>query len=933
MASGTRLARLKKLEDVNASKNKSRKLGKVPDKSSLNKKLEITEKIQESPLKKSVRAEIIESLTSANSKKHARPIVYKSRKEDGSIGPSSNSDKANKGASQPTKKRKEDGRGVSSSTENSTVSARPQKKNRNGEAKNIDLGANATKSEDNGKKTIRKHFHVGTYRKFVRRQASKCGNQGPDISKEKDDRDQDNKRCDALDKEDSVAETIKPLDKEDLKKTEQLTSDLDSASRCDGVYEDNETKFSVSKNRKRILSDILKEPSGKKTPGQDQCAVNIESPTSIREEEPGASVSGAHYEACPEGNRNIDSEQCTTHSQTASDLISNTCLVCKQPGQLMCCFGKGCQRSYHLSCLEPFFPGAWLCNFCVKRKVDSVYSVFEGIESVWDIDEGVQSGKHYFVKYKGLSHAHNRWISESQVLHDAPSLLAKFRKKYLREKVTKWNRKWTEPERLLHKRLVVLPESSDECTSGSVTESSNCCTEWFVKWKGLDYDQATWELQNSPVLCSSDAAKLIENYELRCELARRNSDPQRVEMALRIKKEPFFRLTGLPDGCPSVLSDDLLGSLNCLREFWHRSVNAVLIDDQERLTKSIVFLLSLQCHACRPSLIITTSGSLPLWHAEFVRLAPYLNVVMYQGDKDVRKMIMNLEFYEESGSLMFQVLLAENCALMEDFRDITCIGWEAVVIDKCEKSKISRYLEQLRSLNTYFKLLLFNGQLKDNISEYHFLLSLLGTGGTSDNGFTSLKADTKEALGALATVKEKLARHIAYECKADSSSFVEYWVPAPFSNVQLEQFCSTFISNSSVLRSNSRSDVVGALHNILITSRKCCDHPYLVDGELRGLLTKGLQATDFLNAEVRASGKLFLLDKILQEMRSRELRVVILFQSLGGHGKISLGDILDDFLQQRFGVDSYERIESGLVRTKKLASLNMFNSKEGENKY
>lgn len=37
---------------------------------------------------------------------------------------------------------------------------------------------------------------------------------------------------------------------------------------------------------------------------------------------------------------------------------------------------------------------------------------------------------------------------------------------------------------------------------------------------------------------------------------------------------------------------------------------------------------------------------------------------------------------------------------------------------------------------------------------------------------------------------------------------------------------------------------------------------------------------------------------------------------------------MDDFLRQRFGPDSYERVDSGLLVSKKQASLNMFNSKE-----
>ncbi|PKU83925.1 uncharacterized protein LOC110102857 isoform X2 [Dendrobium catenatum] len=946
MASGTRLARLKMLEDDDVSKHKTRRLDKL-NASPIQKKVGSTlKKVPETPLRRSVRTERVESSSSsANSKKHASPIISKNKKMDESIGPSSTSDKVKKSTSPQTMKRKDVGRTVSSSAENFVVSASPQNKKRKVNVNNTVLGTNDTKGQDRDKKTIRKHLHVQTYKKLLKGQANKCGSRGvgdlclqensplraflsdlgSNVSKTQEVG--DGKR-NVHGEGDSGAETVEPLEREDLKNTELLDSNLDTHPLCDEANQNNETKSSRFKYQKRILHDTLVESSVKEVPHHESYTMNIESSSPIIVE-PRVSDSEVRYDDCTGNNSNIDSKECSAHSQTAVDLIPNICLVCKLSGELMSCFGKGCKRSYHLSCLDRPLPGAWLCKFCVKKKLESgVYSVSEGIESVWDIDEGVQSGKLYFVKYKGFSHSHNRWISESQLLHDAPSLLAKFRKKGLKEKVMKWRKEWAELERLLEKRLVVLPETSDEYTSGPAMETSNSCIEWFVKWKGLEYDQATWELEKSLLSGSSEAARLVEEYGHRRDHAKRLHDPLRREKVLRVKKDSFYKLTKLPDGCPTELGNDHLGSLNRLREFWHKSVNAVLIDDQERFTKSVLFALSLQCYAYQPCLVITTSDSLPLWQAEFGRLAPSLNVVTYEGDKGVRKMIRNTEFYEESGCLMFQVLLADHEAINEDLGDINCIDWEVVIIDKCQNPKMFRFLEQLKSLNADFKLLLFNGQMKDSLSEYCILLSFLSSGGTVDDCLADLKADTNEAHGALATVKEKFAHHIAYERKADSSNFVEYWVPVPLSNVQLEQYCATLISNSNVLRSNSRSDVVGALHSILITTRKCCDHPYLVDLELRGLLTKGLQTVEFLNAEVRASGKLFLLDKILQEMKTRGLRVVILFQSLGGPGKISLGDILDDFLQQRFGVDSYERIESGLILTKKVAAMKMFNNRE-----
>ncbi|XP_037443170.1 uncharacterized protein LOC119311615 isoform X3 [Triticum dicoccoides] len=170
----------------------------------------------------------------------------------------------------------------------------------------------------------------------------------------------------------------------------------------------------------------------------------------------------------------------------------------------------------------------------------------------------------------------------------------------------------------------------------------------------------------------------------------------------------------------------------------------------------------------------------------------------------------------------------------------------------------------------------------------------------------------------------ELALHVAMGQKVDSSKFVEYWVPARLSRVQLEVYCYTLLSNSPALRSHSKTDSVGALRNILVSLQKCCDHPYLVDKTLHLLLTKGHPVTDILDIGVCASGKLLLLDKMLQEIWKKGQRVLILSQSCGGADN-PMGDILDDFVHQRFGFESYERVECGLNVRKKQGAMSMFN--------
>jgi SNF2 family DNA or RNA helicase len=78
---------------------------------------------------------------------------------------------------------------------------------------------------------------------------------------------------------------------------------------------------------------------------------------------------------------------------------------------------------------------------------------------------------------------------------------------------------------------------------------------------------------------------------------------------------------------------------------------------QERIVKVIALMLSLQPDVHQPFLIISTSAALYSWDHEFLRLAPSLYVVVYNGNKDMRKSIRTLEFYEDSGCLLFQVLI------------------------------------------------------------------------------------------------------------------------------------------------------------------------------------------------------------------------------------------------------------------------------------
>ncbi|KAI3461416.1 hypothetical protein Pfo_018079 [Paulownia fortunei] len=338
----------------------------------------------------------------------------------------------------------------------------------------------------------------------------------------------------------------------------------------------------------------------------------------------------------------------------------------------------------------------------------------------------------------------------------------------------------------------------------------------------------------------------------------------------------------------------------------------------------ILFIRSMS-EICRPFLIVTALSSLSQWEAEFARLVPSVDVVVYSGNRDTRKGIRASEFYDEGGRVMLQVLLSSAEAVFEDLDRLRSIKWEAIVIDEYQYSGIANDFEQIKMLTTDSRILLVSGQIKDTTSEYLKILSLLESHGDLDK-LRGLNSETNDNLCKL---KDRLSRFIACGSTSQVSKFHEYWVPVEISKYQLEQYCATLLSNSIPLRSCSRNDRVGALRDILLTARKCCDHPYLLDSSVQEhLIAEQRPAAELLDIGIKASGKLQLLDRMLTEIKTRGLQVLVLFQLIIGSGGASTGDILDDFLRQRFGQNAYERVDVGVIPSKKQAAVNRFNKKE-----
>lgn len=58
------------------------------------------------------------------------------------------------------------------------------------------------------------------------------------------------------------------------------------------------------------------------------------------------------------------------------------------------------------------------------------------------------------------------------------------------------------------------------------------------------------------------------------------------------------------------------------------------------------------------------------------------------------------------------MLLISYILFLQDLEVLECMGWEAVIIDECQRPRISTHYAEYRMLVTDLRLLLFSGQMK-----------------------------------------------------------------------------------------------------------------------------------------------------------------------------------------------------------------------------
>ncbi|XP_030647439.1 chromodomain-helicase-DNA-binding protein 1-like [Chanos chanos] len=302
-----------------------------------------------------------------------------------------------------------------------------------------------------------------------------------------------------------------------------------------------------------------------------------------------------------------------------------------------------------------------------------------------------------------------------------------------------------------------------------------------------------------------------------------------------------------------------------------------------------------------PFLILSPLSVLENWREEMERICPSLSVLCYSGDKE-RRAELQRDLLEDKN---FHVLLTTYEMCLKDAKFLRRWKWKILVVDEAHRLKNQNSLlyQTLSEFSLGFRVLLTGTPIQNDLREVYSLLSFIQPSvfpGHQTDEFVCAYANvqTQSALAAELhrVLQPFLLRRVKAEVAAELPKKTELVVYHGMSALQKKYYKAILMRDLDAFGNDQGSQT--RLLNILMQLRKCVNHPYLFDG---------VEPEPFEIGEhlVEASGKLLLLDHMLEYLKDGGHRVLLFSQMT------RMLDILQDYLEYR-GY-SYERLD-GSVR-------------------
>ncbi|KAJ1973907.1 hypothetical protein H4R35_003873, partial [Dimargaris xerosporica] len=533
--------------------------------------------------------------------------------------------------------------------------------------------------------------------------------------------------------------------------------------------------------------------------------------------------------------------------------------------------------------------------------------------------------EQFLIKYKHTSYLHVEWVArdviESEHLgkHRVKKFLAQ-----LQALTTQWSDEPFNPSYTQVDRVIDEGELFDPAT-----ETNEVFV--LVKWCAQPYDDATWE--KIDIVREMDPEKLAEFHERRLP-----PNPTRSHTQPRPPRNQFQQLTESPKfKYDNTLRSYQLEGLNWLLFCWFNRQSCIMADEMGlgKTVQSVSFLNQIhQAYGIHgPFLVVAPLSTVPHWEREF-RNWTHLNVLVYHGSVTARNLIVETEYYykDAEGRVIphyykFDVVITTYEMISAGSPHLRPIPWRAAVFDEAHrlKNRSSKVLDLLNGYSLEHRLLLTGTPLQNSMHELFSLLSFLQPERFYDEGAFISQYGSLKTAEEVARVQDLLKPLMLRRFKEDVEKTIpvkeETIVEVELTSYQKKFYRAILEKNFTWLKNGAKGAQAGpSLINIMVELRKCCMHPFLINGAEERILKEVNPQTpdEYLSMLIEASGKLVLIDKLLRRLRQDNHKVLIFSQMT------RCLDILADYLAAR--QYQFERIDGSIRGVARQAAIDRFST-------
>ncbi|KIY43532.1 hypothetical protein FISHEDRAFT_53398 [Fistulina hepatica ATCC 64428] len=374
--------------------------------------------------------------------------------------------------------------------------------------------------------------------------------------------------------------------------------------------------------------------------------------------------------------------------------------------------------------------------------------------------------------------------------------------------------------------------------------------------------------------------------------------------------------------------------LNWMVSLHHNGLNGILADEMGlgKTLQTISFLSYLRHHKdiVGPHLVVVPKSTLQNWHREFEKWSQDINIVVLTGTKEERQEIITNRLLTQNFDVC--VTSYEICLIEKSVLRKFSFEYIVIVVDEAHRIKnVDSILSQIvRSFISRGRLLITGTPLQNNLKELFALLNFICPEVFVDyadldsflhKDSSSALEEEEQSRRVVEALHKILRPFLLRRVKSDVEKSLlpkkEINIYVGLTEMQRKWYRSVLEKDIDAVNGlTGKKEGKTRLMNMVMQLRKVTCHPYLFDGAEPG----PPYTTD--EHLIQNSGKMIILDKLLQSMKAQGSRALIFSQMS------RVLDILEDYCL--FRGFKYCRIDGGTAHDDRVVAIDEYNKPDSD---